>query len=1237
MTQLSALIKEHIQHIEQAEVVEFLLSHLNEQATLPSQLFCKHITHAKPGLSTTLHPQPLPNHLLVLAVFYAYAPNALVAELADILSRASELFTSEPGLLASDTRLVASQQHTLTDYLCARPLLQAIATNGAELISLLANADSTELNALIRLCDDPQLSELYQNLLSTNTAEIDTPIKQRLIALISLSQFNNQLQLMVQTIELKAATALSLSFLFRAFSTQECGDLALKQLNRLLHSYPCAIDRQVEQLVYTYYLEHVRSSEQPMVGHAYIELLIQRLDTLTRPDQLVWLGHFDTEFVLKLMDQCLLAVVDYQWPLQRRCVDLILMLSTEHGHSDALVSELLCSQLSYANSYLFTNAALQKAAKIELGAEVDELWSLEQWYRLLSSPKFVAQCSVNDLAHLNLRYGLLSLLQKATDETFPQAQAINSCLAHIQVQIEADVEPMAQLIADKYQLLQFSLQCRIQQVTEQLTEQCYKPDAGTDVAPSVLYVLHDYYQLIYPQLRVDLALRPVIFACRQRADMRELNNYLVNQADYLSGHEQLDLFDNTGSCIGLLTQNNHALSFTKYGVMPLANYHPHRINQTLYNEHGTALGVLSAESTMVNQAYDKAVIARLLTALLSSDAVASELLGRLILRDRLLATVFVDDTVIGDGQLRAALEYHMATLMIAPHSQFEQSQITAVLEHFSSDAVFALLRQLAKGPLALALFEHIIAKPQLCQQLFDEARRDELDLFNQRQQLVHCFTRYLLASDVSHWSIGLSYFAEQQQLSGEEQLLQRALKQAKVCFTSKPEGAARYDSMLANLLSCSNHAALVVERFCQQQIRSVLPIDSTNDLAALSSLWSQDQLFVLLDALNKIPCWDHNARYTLALHILLAHYPALADNDGLTHLSLERLQQLSFFICRHVADSRAQDPDFHLGYRVITILAARLAQLGHMGLFYVQGRYNAAMAGLSLPMAATIEQQAASVGNQQALLSLYLSHYTGDSAPVIALIKRYLTNMTEPRKNLHHLSRLMVDLPDSDLAAVIFAELQCKLVVHPQLLNASLMQHMACYYKRSHVANAGAYATAELSLLHYFGQQKQYDLVLVGCRLLSHSHCESEFTKDVARFALEASVEARLSMRQERFYFRLLQFVLRLWHYGFAGISKVTPCDKLAPISSFASMPTALAAALQHQPVVDVALECGEGRRQFINLLTTIKRIPTDSLLTSRIDNRESEVPESDSQDADNNLVPQGGMTQHALVACSEF
>lgn len=1233
MTQLSALIKEHIQYIDQSEVVEFLLSHLNEQATVPSQLFCKQIAHAQPVPSATPPSKPLPNHLLVLAVFYAYAPSVLMSELDECLTRAPELFNRDPGLLDSDTRLVATLQHTLIDYQCARSLLDAIAINSAELISLIANADSTQLNALVRLCDDSLLSELYQTLLITNTAEIDTSTKQRLIALISLPQFNNQLQFMLQAIESKAATALSLSFLFTAFSAQEHGDLALKQLNRLVHTYPYALDWQVEQLVYNVYMTQAPNSEQHTVYYAYLGLFVQRLETMTRGAQVVWLGRFDTNFILMLMDQCLLAVVDDQWPLQGRCVDLILMLSTEYGHSDALVSKRLCSKLGCADSYLFTNTALQNAATIELEAEVDELWSLEQWCTLLRSPKFIAQCSAYDLAHLSLRYGLLSLLQKATDHTVPQAHAINSRLAHIQVLIETDAGPIEQLIEAKYQLLQFSLQCRIQQVTEQLTEQCYKRDAGADIAASALFVLHDYYQLFYPQLRVDLYLRPVMFVCQQRADMRALNNYLLKQADYLSGHEQLDLYDKTGRYIGVLTQNNHAVLFTERGVVLIAHYHPHRINQALYNEHGTVLGALSAQSTLVNQGYDKAVIARLLAVLLPTDAVASELLGRLIIRDRLLAAVFVDDSVPDDRALHIALERYLTTLMVAPNSQFDQSQISAVLEHFSSEAVFALLWQVTKGPLALALFEHIIAKPPLCKQLFDKSMRDELNLFNQRQQLVHSFARYLLASDISHWSTGLTYFAEQQQLHGEEHLLHHAIKQAQICLVSNPEGEARYEGMLTNLLRCSNHASLVVEHFCQQKISTALPIQITNDLVMLCTVWSQNQLFVLLDALNKIPCWNDNACYTLALHILLAHYPALAENGGLARLSLERLQQLSFFISRHVAQSRLQDPDFHLGYRVITILAARLAQLGHMDLFYVQGRYNAAMACLSLPMAAIatdiLEQQDTAAGNQQALLSLYLTHYTGDSAPVIMLIKRYLTNMAEPRKNLHSLSRLMVDLPGSDLAAVIFAELQCKLVVHPQLLDASLMQHMAYYYKRSHATDAVTYATAELALLHYLGQQKHYALVLACCRILSHS--QPEHAKEVSRFALEAGVEARLSRRQERFYFRLLQFFKRLWHYGFSGISQITPCDKPAPISPCASIPAALTAALQLQPDVERTLECSGSRTQFINLLTTIKRTPIYSSLANRIDNNQYQVLESNINDVKNNLTP------HMPIACSEL
>lgn len=1045
MTPLSTLIKNHIQLLASAELVDFLLSHLDEQAHLPAQLFCKQADTLLESNAIVL-PELLPTHLLVLAVFYAYAPKVSTVKLVQLLNKSPQLLTDTPATV--DVELIDMQQHIIRDYRRAQPLLTELKATDAELIALLAAATSNQLNALISLSDDEQLNELFKIMLINNVTDF-VAIKQKAVALIRQPQLTNQLQRMLQAIDAKALVAHSLSFLFTAFSEHSDVVLQLKQLNNHLELYPYSLDWQVTYATCSFYQTQLHLLEADAANKHYLQLIFKLFDCMSQSQQLECIARFGTEFSLKLIDLFLLAAVDTQWTQQSRCVELMLLFCTELSSTDSFAQELIFMRLSKADHYLFSSPKLKQAAQTRLACDVNEPCTIEQWQQLLTCPDFVAQCTLGDFTNLSQRYAIFSLLQFHATAATP-------------------------LITKKYQSLQAEMHGQIKALGEQLTAHCQASDVDVSIAAEALFILHEYYQLAYPQQCRDLLLAPIAFAC-QKLDENSLCN---------------------------------------------------------------------------------------------------------------------------------------------------------------------LLWRLPQGFMALALFEHLIGKSELCELLFHQNNKVQLEQFSQKQGLILCFARYLIKGNKNHWPVGLAYFAKQGYSQGTTQLLRQTLEYLNRTSMSNETASLEYRAMRACLLSTNTYAALIIEHFCQQKISAAVMHETDGELAAVSLYWSKDQLLDLLDELNKIPVWCNNPRYVLALHMLLAHYDTLFSADATW--SQTSLEQLTFFICRHVARAREQDPDFCLGYRVIGELILRLAPLGHMGLFYVRNKYNPVMACLSLPKEAmpqscysVIEQhELATVPNSDILLTLYLLHYSGASQPVSALIKCYLTAMVEPRKNLHTLSHLMASIADSDLAVLIFAELKQKIVNHPQLLDETLLHHMARHYVAVTEAAGAAFCTAELALLHYFGRHKYYDLVLTSCRILSKTSCDPEVHKELSCFALEAHVEARLSLSHDRFYFPLLQWLQRLWYYGFAGISRLIPCDKPALAPAAYVIPADLTAICQPQEGVKPIDDFAQQRAQFIKLLTTIKRSPASSSLASKTGNNEHTMFASVSKTTAESLISQGQLYSTNLEGC---
>jgi hypothetical protein len=166
-------------------------------------------------------------------------------------------------------------------------------------------------------------------------------------------------------------------------------------------------------------------------------------------------------------------------------------------------------------------------------------------------------------------------------------------------------------------------------------------------------------------------------------------------------------------------------------------------------------------------------------------------------------------------------------------------------------------------------------------------------------------------------------------------------------------------------------------------------------------------------------------------------------------------------------------------------------------------------------------------GRQLSLLSLYLMHYSGEVEPLVQLLDDIFQTSGEKAQSLHDVSYFMSRLPKHQVSGVIFNRLETLMTTHPHRLDKTLLSHLAMYRASKEGVDE------KLSVIRHFGQQKHYQLVMRACDvlLLEKPHC----AKRIHQIKLEARVEHELSAHQNRWYFRLYQWVKRTWNYGWSA------------------------------------------------------------------------------------------------------
>lgn len=174
-------------------------------------------------------------------------------------------------------------------------------------------------------------------------------------------------------------------------------------------------------------------------------------------------------------------------------------------------------------------------------------------------------------------------------------------------------------------------------------------------------------------------------------------------------------------------------------------------------------------------------------------------------------------------------------------------------------------------------------------------------------------------------------------------------------------------------------------------------------------------------------------------------------------------------------------------------------------------------------------------GQQLSLFAAFLMNYAGPTPRLEALLHDFVRSpqITADLEQLHSIASLLSQIPHRSVNAVIFSVLTAAVAKNPQLLDKTLMEHLAYYHHRVHLKNKTVDnpLQAALNLMRHFGQQQHYMAAAQCCHLLKSKTKNELFLKQVQKIHTEALIEAELYPHKNSWYFSILSFFKRLWHY----------------------------------------------------------------------------------------------------------
>lgn len=581
--------------------------------------------------------------------------------------------------------------------------------------------------------------------------------------------------------------------------------------------------------------------------------------------------------------------------------------------------------------------------------------------------------------------------------------------------------------------------------------------------------------------------------------------------------------------------------------------------------------------------------------------------SRYMLKQQLLGTMSERDflqleILIGSQAQLIDYLYHIIQTCDKP---ILPQNINFLFSYIDDIKLFALLDTINNKDNGLCLFHYLLSQSESARIWLSRTYEAEFYRFLDIKGGIQCFAEYLAYHQKNPWFVdGLKLFAEYGKKRMMGDLLSRALS---VLAQTDISDLA---TIVANIMSQESICTIILNEFLDDTLIQSPQFNNPELKRILVHFQPQHAVRAIVN-INAITAkdWHELSQYKFLIYVLRGNYSEFFKNT--TQWNRADLNHLAYFIVRHLSNKTMLDPDFLLGYKILGELVFRAAQQGQTQLFYLNNKFNSAIARLCISqlfLAELVEK----LGANHSLLQkdwLFLSHetwkdrntkklplmgvfilnYAGDRIPLHHLINNYLSVFEHHPEYVNPILKLMQQFPHRSFTRVIFDVMLQRVIKNPELLTQGLLVNMGSYFAKKIDPNGQETTPDVIRFLTYLGQCKYYTLVQKGCLDLIEEGHYIPYKRQLLRARTEALVESRLQTRVSHYNFGFISLFIRLWHYGFYPVknaSKIVKyCDDITPSPLYKSDKTV---TLPMADSEQSELSFAEQRLTFIKYLTTI-------------------------------------------------
>lgn len=1255
MKQLIAIIKAQIQQLEHRQLKEWLLVHVNDNARSLHQIFVNHPSdtfNPMQRFPSFIEPLPLP-----LALFYTIAPASLCQELTAKLLMCSPVYHDENSSL--DIRLNQKLSELLADYQQAWPVIVALQkTENNDLLQVLNHAEPQALIAFGRLTEGTDLPLLVNTFLAKENNDLELIDRNRLFQFLRRPDLIVWLSAYLDSLVSQPSHILSLKLLVLIFSPTDKKMAQFAEIGSLLRENSFSLSAEVIHLVIHYYF---RIAQEPsyLASNEFLGLLHELMQRMDRANEEQLIAGLAPEYFQFVIELCLRGCVNKDVNIQLNSKHLLsrIGLAVTTGNRD-----LMQKYLGQPDSYLFDNdPSLGVLARNFITATAGT------WLEcLLTSPHFVAACTPRVLQRLIDRYYLFTLTL-SLDDYRALLLSFGEELPY-QEEIQVRLRQSSHHGDKKNQFYEFCSDRIIHALLIRLEEACdQEKSRDITTATRALVTLYGYYGLTISGLvRTDIALcsaeyfyQPCMRPLKKGKSILEAwykKNLFpsLRKEWHLERKKNLLLHDSKGQKIAFLNEYNQVVTLDDQGAVLLADTGLWQVTDPLYDNSGSIIGYLTETGQMRHDRPEQKNISACFLAQVPIKTLEQSAHGLLLLFQNVLCEESIDmlyQLIPYADPKRLWVEERISAVVKEANYRLSSNNLNAIVRHHNDNALFALLAALRYPANVISLFHGLVSNDRTRDLFLKGVFAIQVHQFLHQYGAVECLAYYMARFYSEPWfNQGLKPFAQYATVHKKESLLGEVLDLLAI------DQQEVVDRLLMHFVNSESSAAVVLQEFFNDRAAAISQPIKSPVIHNVVQHFRKKHLIAALQILNTMPQWEDSALYKLVVYILTLQYDSLFQEKRVTsswHDS--ELRDLTGFVTRYLEKKCPLDQDSTLGFRILGDLIFRTAQAGQTALFYRNKTFNAGMARLSLTRSFLerlvdkfwipdgIKEQFADVvarirlwSDDHSLLQkemagihpltdwrhlirqtwneinkrklpvicAYLLNYSGPKKPLACLLRDYITTFQHARDYLYPVGKLLEQFPQREVSGIIFAVLEIMVIKDPSLLDKNILHSMGYYLGRKKGTSNREPFEDELNLLIYFGQFKHYLLVQAGCAELAACCDDPNVIKRLAKGANEARVEADLSLKKGYFYFTLIKFVKRLWHYGLnaqknlSGIIRL--CDDNTPpperFRHAQEVKTPVAKTTAHNTYLDFP----EKRKQFISLLAAMKQCSSPAALITR-------------------------------------